>query len=732
MPAAIFTDEVVSHESPGTFPGDALSACGYRPDASARMEFKRTFLCNGTYHSINSVIFHDDQFKMVSTKAMPPMTNGSPRAFFTDCVFSGDKLLGDHFSGTRPDYSGIAINPLTGRTVAVGTSLDTPAQAAIAAFWSEGGNEIMASNPKNIALRDVIWAGSQFVAVGDADGSDAYILTSADGITWTERSNPKNSGLKKLAFNGSLLVAVGSADGTDAYVLASSDGINWTECANPKNAALNAVVYGDGRFVAVGDGDGADAYVIYSEDGSTWHEAENPKNIPLNAIGYNGAGFLAGGDEDPGDQDSYLVFSPDGAQWVEVEHLSNIRINAIAGDSKRSIFFLAGSLDHKYNPYCLVGGFACSGLFHEKRHLSSLGRFPEEALPLFQWTKRSHPKSAMALHGILSGSGSNWAAFGQADGADAYLLSSPDGITWTEKPNPKNTGLNAGAFNPADGTAVFVGDADGTDAYILRTTDFYNLTVTEAANPKNLALKAVKYVPWAGFVAVGAADTEDAYILTSPDGLTWTERANPRAVQLNDITWNGSMIVAVGNNYSTDQAYIATSTDGITWMDRSSYVGNSNNLTCVIFAANKFFAYGGAWLSSPDGITWMPLTDNEKDAYRTVYIPSLGMFLQGRGDSMALSRTGTSVHQYLYHYDTGLNTPRITGFCGPQSDPSSTTNNDTGVIAVLGRLNTEGVILTSAPVCRELADAGDYGSNMMVETAELSPHFAPRAAMQLF
>jgi hypothetical protein len=36
------------------------------------------------------------------------------------------------------------------------------------------------------------------VAVGAADGTDAYVATSPDGITWTERANPKNFGFNNV------------------------------------------------------------------------------------------------------------------------------------------------------------------------------------------------------------------------------------------------------------------------------------------------------------------------------------------------------------------------------------------------------------------------------------------------------------------------------------------------------------------------------------------------------
>jgi hypothetical protein len=102
------------------------------------------------------------------------------------------------------------------------------------------------------------------VAVGVADGTDAYLITSPDGITWTERTNPKNSTLLSLAFGSGVFVAVGATDVTDAYLVTSPDGITWTERSNPKNFSLYAVTYVTNVFVAVGNQDGADAYILTS------------------------------------------------------------------------------------------------------------------------------------------------------------------------------------------------------------------------------------------------------------------------------------------------------------------------------------------------------------------------------------------------------------------------------------------------------------------------------------
>ena len=134
------------------------------------------------------------------------------------------------------------------------------------------------ANPKMQAINGLIWASelSLWVAVGAADATRPYVITSPDGITWTQRTTglSKAFALNGIAFDGTTLVAVGAADGTDPYIVTSTDGISWTEraIAAAKDFGLNEVVWAGGisLFIAVGVADGTDAFIQTSPDGTTW------------------------------------------------------------------------------------------------------------------------------------------------------------------------------------------------------------------------------------------------------------------------------------------------------------------------------------------------------------------------------------------------------------------------------------------------------------------------------
>jgi hypothetical protein len=489
--------------------------------------------------------------------------------------------------------NGIAWNGTT--LVAVGAADGTDSYIITSTDHGQTWTERAPTVAKNITLNSVAWSSSLslFVAVGDADGTDSYILTSPTGTTWTERAPTvaKNIALNGVAFHTNTFVAVGAADGTDGYILTSLDGVTWTERANPKNVGLNDIALtASSTTIAVGAADGTDSYILTSTLFATWAEQAPTvaKNIALNDVTYtsalHGTPLVAVGAADG--TDAYILTSSSGTTWTERANPKNFALNGIAWNG--TILMAVGAADGT-DAYVVT---STDGI---------------------TWVEEANLKN-IALNDVVW-TGSVFVAVGAADGTDAYIVVSSSvsaAAAWTERSNPKNFALNDVAFNGQ--IYVAVGAADGTDAYIVTSTDL--ATWTERTNPKNFALRAVI---WTGsrFVAVGAADGTDAYILNSNDGITWTERTNPKNFQLNDLAYNGVIMVAVGNADGTD-AYMLTSQDGKNWTEVTN--PKNFNLNAVVWTGDFFVAVGADdgvdtyIVTSPDGTTWTERSVSGQDA----------------------------------------------------------------------------------------------------------------------
>jgi len=162
-------------------------------------------------------------------------------------------------------------------------------------------------------LSKVIWAGSQFVAVGrevvPGVGTFALILTSPDGRIWTQQA--KNTlpvgadidlvgvygmGMTSVAWSGNLFTAVGRASDGSAGLWTSTDARNWSMGTLPPLAqfTLRDVAWGLGRFVAVGWGGTLppvairSSATVSSSDGTNWQL--NTGSLPLSALNAIGVG----------------------------------------------------------------------------------------------------------------------------------------------------------------------------------------------------------------------------------------------------------------------------------------------------------------------------------------------------------------------------------------------------------------------------------------------------------
>ncbi len=180
----------------------------------------------------------------------------------------------------------------------------------------------------------VNYVNGRFIAVGakeDTNGADhlAYILTSINGLNWTEQSNVTpvtRELLLDTAFgNGTYLIG-----GFSGAILTSSDAVSWNRRNNSdSSASFHGVAYGNGNLVAVGRrrsiyGLQQDPVMVTSSDLVSWTEIPCPSTYPLSEVVYTGGDGTAGSFIVAG-IDAAVLISEDGSDWrpCSVPHSMN-------------------------------------------------------------------------------------------------------------------------------------------------------------------------------------------------------------------------------------------------------------------------------------------------------------------------------------------------------------------------------------------------------------------------
>jgi hypothetical protein len=175
-------------------------------------------------------------------------------------------------------------------------------------------------------LNDVTFCTNTFVAVGD----NGAILTSANGTDWTAQDSSLDKHLDGVTCGNGLFVAVGGS-GT---VLTSpvSDTQQWTARNSTVGQYLEAVNYGNGMFVAVGE----NGTIVTSLNGLDWGAADSGTATSLHDVAYGNGLWVAVG------SNGVIRTSSNGTDWSasssgRTEWLRNVLFDVatfvVVGDS---------------------------------------------------------------------------------------------------------------------------------------------------------------------------------------------------------------------------------------------------------------------------------------------------------------------------------------------------------------------------------------------------------------
>lgn len=118
-------------------------------------------------------------------------------------------------------------------------------------------------------IKDLVWDGKQFVAVG----RPGLVITSPDGVKWTQRSAGKGHELfTSIAWGNGSYAMIARYKGRDC-TFTSQDALDWKRsCPDTLvGGGINRLRWVTGRFVAVGK----KGLILASEDGEQWQRLES-------------------------------------------------------------------------------------------------------------------------------------------------------------------------------------------------------------------------------------------------------------------------------------------------------------------------------------------------------------------------------------------------------------------------------------------------------------------------
>lgn len=182
----------------------------------------------------------------------------------------------------------------TGTTIIGKTDTSIVLSDPLLANISLGEDRLIGYNLTNVILNHVVYAGDQWVAVGDR----GLIITKNAGTKiWTQRFGLLYGDLKAVGgrsyTSGTATNYTFIAVGNEGTIIRSTDADTWSlPIVSLANRTLNGVAYAAGAWIAVGD----EGQIITStDDGATWTLDNTTTTLNLGDVGYfNGQWIIVG------------------------------------------------------------------------------------------------------------------------------------------------------------------------------------------------------------------------------------------------------------------------------------------------------------------------------------------------------------------------------------------------------------------------------------------------------
>ncbi|NBV76261.1 MAG: hypothetical protein EBR59_09985 [Methylococcaceae bacterium] len=181
--------------------------------------------------------------------------------------------------------------------VAVGAGSNSIAYSYDGLNWVGLGTSIVTSGDGKC----IAWNGTMWFA-GFTDGTLAY---SYNGVIWSIVSSSGLTSCNAIVWNGIQWCAGG--DATSNPIITSTDGLTWTQQTNSLTSC-NDIKSNGQLWIAVGTNG-----IIYSYDSNTWY-AIAEVTFAISAVAWNGKMWVAGGASSANN----LLYSANGIAWTSL------------------------------------------------------------------------------------------------------------------------------------------------------------------------------------------------------------------------------------------------------------------------------------------------------------------------------------------------------------------------------------------------------------------------------
>ncbi|GAB3508573.1 hypothetical protein GCM10027442_15000 [Emticicia fontis] len=492
----------------------------------------------------------------------------------------------------------------------------------------------------------VAYGNSKYVTAGSYSPNPGLIYISDDGNNWTkviDSDIPATSTFKGVAYGNGIFVLVGD----DGLILSSTDGLDWTQRTSGVTANFNKLIFVESKFYAVG----ASRTLVSSSDGINWSQVSfnvGSASDDLGSITFGNSLFVIGTRGSNGGSNVYKSSTATSGSWTSQTVSASLSINRIQYLKDRFYIFTASS-----------------DIFTSANGSSWANSTSSMVATMPNSTTQTLASPNQIFHGIYDGTklylfgssqyhGGYGSVFSSSDGTNFTLHNrtttivaqhsdyvngkyfqtgneglcvSTDGVNYTY-PGGSYTGITTDGTN-----TVVVGSTGSSEAVMISFTDLN--TISNNTSAIYSPLQSVGYLN-NRFIAVGNGGT----ILSSTDGTTWTKQTSADSDPLRAVAYGNGKYVAVGA-----QGKIINSTNGTSWTSVQKDGASGSNFYSVRYLNGYFIAVGGGAANtgaariaySTDGQTWTEIDPGITGHFHDIAYNGSKYLLVGRLNSATIS-----------------------------------------------------------------------------------------------